>query len=163
MDREPWLGAIYGVAKSRTGLGDFTFTFHIHALEKEMAAYFSVLAWRIPWTEEPGGLQTPTDCSPPWDYPSENTGEGCHFLLQGVSPTQGSNLCRLHWQAHYLPLSHQGSSAGLKPYLQNLVGAGVGHQNTQTGAQEVGKIRKAPAYSFPASPAPMLQIGRAHV
>ena len=42
--------------KSRTRLSDFTFTFHFHALEKEMAAHSSVLAWRIPGTGEPGGL-----------------------------------------------------------------------------------------------------------
>ena len=46
----------HGVAKSRTRLSDFTFTFHFHALEKEMATHSSVLAWRIPGTEEPGGL-----------------------------------------------------------------------------------------------------------
>ena len=45
-----------GVTKSRTRLSDFTFTFHFHALEKEMATHFSVLAWRIPGTGEPGGL-----------------------------------------------------------------------------------------------------------
>ena len=43
---------------SRTRLSDFTFTFHFHALEKEMATLSSVLAWRIPWTEEPGRLQS---------------------------------------------------------------------------------------------------------
>src|SRR5574337_1291136 len=48
MDREAWRAAIHGVAKSRTQLGDFTFTFHFHALEKEMATHSSVLAWRIP-------------------------------------------------------------------------------------------------------------------
>ena len=47
---------VHGVAKSRTRLSDFTFTFHLHALEKEMATHSSVLAWRIPGTEEPGGL-----------------------------------------------------------------------------------------------------------
>ena len=56
MDREAWRAADYGVAKSRTQLSDFTFTFHFPALEKEMATHSSVLAWRIPWTEEPGGL-----------------------------------------------------------------------------------------------------------
>ena len=56
MDREAWGAAVHGVAKSRTRLGDFTFTFHFHALEKEMAAHSSVLAWRIPGTGEPGGL-----------------------------------------------------------------------------------------------------------
>ena len=48
--------AVHGVAKSQTRLSDFTFTFHFHALEKEMATYFSVLAWRIPGTGEPGVL-----------------------------------------------------------------------------------------------------------
>ena len=48
--------AVHGVAKSRTRLSDFTFTFNFHALEKEMATHSSVLAWRIPGTGEPGGL-----------------------------------------------------------------------------------------------------------
>ena len=58
MDGGAWWAAVHGVTKSRTGLSDFTFTFHFHALEKEMATHSSVLAWRIPWTEEPGGLQS---------------------------------------------------------------------------------------------------------
>ena len=49
-------GAVHGVAKNRTGLGDFTFTFHFHALEKEMTTHSSVLAWRIPGMGESGGL-----------------------------------------------------------------------------------------------------------
>ena len=56
MVREAWRAAIHGVAKSRKRLSDFTFTFHFHALEKEMATHSSVLAWRIPGTVEPGGL-----------------------------------------------------------------------------------------------------------
>ena len=56
MDGGAWWAAVHGVAKSRTGLNDFTFTFHFHALEKEMATHSSVLAWRIPGTGEPGGL-----------------------------------------------------------------------------------------------------------
>ena len=52
----PWWAAVHGVAKSRTRLSDFTFTFHFYALEKEMASHSSVLAWRIPGTGEPGGL-----------------------------------------------------------------------------------------------------------
>ena len=51
-----WKAAVHGVAKSQARLSDFTFTFHFHALEKEMAAHSSVLAWRIPGTGEPGGL-----------------------------------------------------------------------------------------------------------
>ena len=56
MDRGPWWAAVHGVAKSWTLLSDFTFTFHFHALEKEMATHSSVLAWRIPWMGEHGGL-----------------------------------------------------------------------------------------------------------
>ena len=56
MDRGAWWGAVHGVARSRTQLSDFTFTFHFHALEKEMATHSSVLAWTIPGTAEPGGL-----------------------------------------------------------------------------------------------------------
>ena len=55
-DGGAWWAAVHGVEKSQTRLSDFTFTFHFHALEKEMATHSSVLAWRIPGTEEPGGL-----------------------------------------------------------------------------------------------------------
>ena len=57
----PWteepggLHTVPGVVKSQTRLSDFTFTFHFHALEKEMATHSSTLAWKIPWKEEPGG------------------------------------------------------------------------------------------------------------
>ena len=56
MDRGAWWAAVHGVAKSQERLSNFTFTFHFHALEKEMATHSSVLAWRIPGTAEPGGL-----------------------------------------------------------------------------------------------------------
>ena len=55
MDRGAWWAAVHGVAKSRKRLSDFTFTFHFQALEKEMATYSSVLAWRIPGMGKPGG------------------------------------------------------------------------------------------------------------
>ena len=56
MDRGAWWAAVHGVAKSHTRLSDFPFTFH--ALKKEMATHSSVLDWRIPETEEPGGLRS---------------------------------------------------------------------------------------------------------
>ena len=56
MDGGAWWAAVHGVTKSRTRLSDFPFTFHSHALEKEMATHSSVLPWRIPGTGEPGGL-----------------------------------------------------------------------------------------------------------
>ena len=56
MDGGAWWAGVHGVAKSRTQLSNFTFTFHFHALEKEMATHSSVLAWRIPGMGEPGGL-----------------------------------------------------------------------------------------------------------
>ena len=51
-----WWAAVHGVAKSQTRLSNFSFTFHFHALEKEVATHSSVLAWKIPGTGEPGGL-----------------------------------------------------------------------------------------------------------
>ena len=56
MDGGAWWAAVYGVAKSRTGLNDLSFTFEFHALEKEMATHSSVLAWRLSRMAEPGGL-----------------------------------------------------------------------------------------------------------
>ena len=56
MDGGAWKAAVLGVAESRTRLSDFTFTFHFHAQEKDMATHSSVLAWRIPGPVEPGGL-----------------------------------------------------------------------------------------------------------
>ena len=56
MDGGAFWAAVHGVAKSQKRLSDFTFTFHVHALEKEMATHSSILAWRIPGTGEPCGL-----------------------------------------------------------------------------------------------------------
>ena len=58
MDGGAWKDAVDGVAQSRTRLSDFTFTFHFHALEKEMATHSSVFVWRISGTGEPGGLMS---------------------------------------------------------------------------------------------------------
>ena len=56
MDGGAWWAAVHGVARSRTRLSALTFTFHFHALEKEVETHSSVLAWKIPGTGEPGGL-----------------------------------------------------------------------------------------------------------
>ena len=56
LDGGAWQATVHGVAKSRTRLSDFTFTFHFYALEKEMATHSSILAWRIPGSQQPGGL-----------------------------------------------------------------------------------------------------------
>ena len=56
MDGGAWWAAVHGVAESWTQLSDFTFTFHFHVLEKEMATYSSVLVWRVPEMGEPDGL-----------------------------------------------------------------------------------------------------------
>ena len=58
MDAGAWKAAVHGVAEGQAQLNDFTFTFHFHALEKEMATHSSVLAWRIPEMREPGRLQS---------------------------------------------------------------------------------------------------------
>ena len=58
MEGGAWWAAVHGVAESWTRLSDFIFTFHFHALEKEMTTHSSTLAWKIPWKEEPGGLQS---------------------------------------------------------------------------------------------------------
>ena len=56
MDGGAWKAAVHGVTEGQTQLSDLAFTFHFHALEKEMATHSSVLAWRIPGVAEPGGL-----------------------------------------------------------------------------------------------------------
>ena len=84
---------IHGVRKSWTRLSDFTFTFHFHASEKEMAAHSSVLAWRIPGMGDPG----------------QNTGVGSLSVLQGIFPTQGLNPVLSHCTWILYHLSHQGS------------------------------------------------------
>ena len=83
MDGGAWKAAVHGVAKSRTRLRDFTFTFHFHALKKEMATHSSVLAWRIPGTGEPGGL--PSTGSQSWTrlkWQQQQQVKNCQIVLQ---------------------------------------------------------------------------------
>ena len=83
MDGGAWWAAVHGVTKSRTRLSNFTSTFHFHALEKEMATHSSVLAWRIPGTGEPGGLQfwgrTESDTT---EATWQHVGLGCSTFAQ---------------------------------------------------------------------------------
>ena len=85
MDRGAWWAAVHGVTKSRTRLRDFTFTFHFHALEKEMATHSSVLAWRIPGVVEPGGLPSMGCHRVRYDWSDLVAAAvlGCYFLKSG--------------------------------------------------------------------------------
>ena len=81
MDGGAWQAAVHGVAKSRTRLSDFPFTFHFHALEKEMATHSSVVAWRIPGMGEPGGCRL-------WGHTQLDTTEATqqqqHIILENL-------------------------------------------------------------------------------
>ena len=79
-------------------------------------------------TLRPRGLQ-PTRLLCPWDPPGKSTGLGCHFLLQGIFPTQGSNPTRLHWQADSLQLSRQGSPAAIVTFHKFIIFLEVGRLN----------------------------------
>ena len=84
MDGGAWWAAVLGVEKSQTRLRDFTFTFHFHALEKEMATHSSVLAWRIPGTGEPGGLPSMV---------SHRVGHDWSDLAAAVAADSGTTIC----------------------------------------------------------------------
>ena len=79
MDRGAWWAAVHGVAKSWARLSDFTFTFHFHSLEREMATHSSVLAWRIPGTEKPSGL--PSMGSHRVGHDWSDLAAACFFIL----------------------------------------------------------------------------------
>ena len=81
MDRGAWWATVHGVAKSQARLSDFPFTFHFHALEKEMATHSSVLAWRIPGTAEPGGLPSMGLHSRTWLKRLSSSSSSYVFLL----------------------------------------------------------------------------------
>ena len=87
MDGGAWWAAVHGVAKGWTRLSDFTFTFHFHPLEKEMAIHSSVLAWRIPGTGEPGGLPS---------MGSHRVGHDGSDLAVAVTPS--TSECHLIWK-----------------------------------------------------------------
>ena len=76
--------------------------YYLHQLSVCMCMLSHVQLFEIPWTAATRLLYS-------WNFPVKNTKVGCHFLLQGIFLTQGSNLCILHWQADSLPLNHLGS------------------------------------------------------
>ena len=156
MDGGAWWAAVHGVAKSQTRLSDFTFTFHFHALEKEMATHSSVPAWRIPGTGEPGGLPSmgshrvghdwsdlaaaavPSVFSCcvqlfviPWTAAHPRNFPGKNTGVSYHFLLQGifpHLLCLLHWKVDSLPLSHLGSPQ----YL----GLTLSAQNSHTNPKE---------------------------
>ena len=83
MDGGAWRAAVHGVAEGWTCLSDFTFTFHFHALEKEMTTHSSVLAWRIPGMGEPGGLPSMGSHRVGHDW-SDLACNVCNFWLQCI-------------------------------------------------------------------------------
>ena len=127
MDGGAWWATVHGVVNSQTRLSDFTFTFHFHALEKDMATHSSVIDWRIPGMVEPGGLPSMglhsevkvaqsclTLCDPmdfPWNSLGQNTGVGSLSVLQGIFLTQESNQGLLHCRRILYQLSYQRSQS----------------------------------------------------
>jgi len=95
MDRGAWWAAVHGVATSWTRLSNFTFTFHFHALEKEMATHSSVLSWRIPGTGEPSGLPSVGSHRVGHDWSDLAVINiklvSCFLVLCGVTSIQGAH------------------------------------------------------------------------
>ena len=121
MGRGAGWATVHGVSKSWTRLSDFTFTFKFrrggpYSFSSSLKEPFPLL-WEHQNSQlalsngnslRPHGLQ-PVRLFCPWDSPGKNTGVGCHALLQGILPTQGSNWGLLHCRQILYCLSHQGS------------------------------------------------------
>ena len=104
-----WWAAVHGVAKSRIRLSDLTFTFHFHALEKEMETHSSVLAWRIPGTGEPGGL------------PSMGSHRVGHDWSDLAAAAAVNNICIYCREQYMIKDSHPFAFSDLKPIKQNRI------------------------------------------
>ena len=97
MDGGAWWAAVHGVPKSWTWLGDFTFTFHFHALEKEMATHSSVLAWRIPGMAEPGELPSMGSHRVGHDWSNLAAAAGCSHSMYLPLHTYTMSKCVKQW------------------------------------------------------------------
>ena len=117
MDRGAWWAAVHGVAKSRTRLSDFTFTFHFHALEKEMATHSSVLAWRIPGMAEPGGLPSMGSQSRTWLMRRSSSSSRWLVMLNTFSFMCWSLVCLLWKNVYSGPLTILKSDYRFKIFL----------------------------------------------
>ena len=102
MDGGAWRAAVHGVTKSWTRLSDFTFAFHFHALEKEMATHSSILAWRIPGTGEPGAVCGVAQSRTQLTWLSSSRSSVC--MSMPLSQFIPSSLPLLGPQVHSLPL-----------------------------------------------------------
>ena len=103
MDGGAWKAAVHGVAEGRTWLSDFTFTFHFHALEEAMATHSSVLAWKIPGTREPGGLQSMGSQRVGYDWSdlaAATISVYLHIICTLIFELIVSHLCILHQSLH---------------------------------------------------------------
>ena len=112
------------------------------SLEKEMATHSSVLAWKTPWTVACTKLLHPRD------FPDKSIGVSCHFLLQGIFLTQGSNPGLLHCRQMLYRLGHQGSSWGSPECLED-------RQKTKTSDNSHGS---KPSWKQIFQPQPNLQM-----
>jgi len=108
MDGGAWQASVHGVAKSRTRLSDFTFTFHFRALEKEMATHSSVLAWRIPGTGETGGLPSMGShrVGHNWSDLAATVAGVVNFLGISVKPWSYLKLLHTLWDDHHKSGNH---------------------------------------------------------
>ena len=137
MDGGAWWAAVPGVVKSQTRLSDFTFTFHFHALEKEMATHSSVLAWRVPGTGEPGGPPSLGSHSWTWlTHLSSSSSSVCGYYAA---------LCGLVLHAFSTGPSAAGAMGSFwnrcppwEWYLSTIFKMWQGHRLSQSTLKEVG-------------------------
>ena len=129
MDGGAWYAAVHGVAKSRTRLSEFTFTFHFHALEKEMATHSSVLAWRIPGKGEPGRLPSMGTHRVGHDWSdlavrNKNKGPfGLQSLRNAADPTSQHRELPLLVCPHQCNVGTLGSGSLYHSFIEHLLGA----------------------------------------